>query len=41
MPHADAASRKYKEGKIEPIAYTGCRIGVPLDDYREPQMKRN
>ena len=41
MPHSDAASRKVLIQQMMLAAYTGCRIGVRHDGYRQPGLKQD
>ena len=38
MPHSDAASRVHSLYRLMSRMFTGCRIGVRHDSYREPRL---
>ena len=41
MPHADAASSVCNQRYLIFLVFSGCRIGVRHDNYREPQLLLN
>jgi hypothetical protein len=38
MPHADAASSVFNQRHLVFLLFSGCRIGVRHDGYREPHF---